>query len=170
MFVYMLITLATMTSDQTVFKTDQVEIAVNIHSSIFQYRITNISQEPINFIEFNHTAAYAFTAPEGWKYKQASPNTFETWTEASKMAIYPDKSKDFSLRVSSRGAVLGLAPIKIKVHSGETITIPDIWAPSPEPTSYLYFILGMLFLILIAHTAIIVYRNRHRKNVEIKNV
>jgi hypothetical protein len=93
-----------------------------------------------------------------------------TTTETSSMAIYSGKSKDFSLRVSSRGAVLGLAPIKIKFHSGETITIPDIWAPSPEPISYIYLIIGMLFLILIAHTAIIVYRNRHRKAIKIKNV
>jgi len=165
----MIIALAVTTSDQAVFKTDQVEIAVNIHSSIFQYRITNLSQEPINFIEFNHTAAYAFTAPEGWQYKQASSKVFETWTEASSAAIYPGKSKDFSLRVSSKGAVLGLLPIKIKFLSGETIAVPDIWAPSPEPISYVYLVLGMLFVILIAHTAIIVYKNRRRKNIEIKS-
>lgn len=146
-------------SNQAEFKNEQACISVNIWSNIYTYKLTNLSKSPIIGFEVGQHASYNFEVPEGWKM-DISPEIFQTWTENSKMGIAPKKTAEFSLRVSSVGAVLGLVPAKIKLQSGETITIPAVWSPVPEPKSYIILVSGLILFIVLLHSAIVIFKDR----------
>ena len=162
MIPYFLVALALLAPNQAEFKTEQVNILVDIQSNIFQYNVTNLASSPIVYFEVYHHAAYNFEAPEGW-HKEHSSKLFKAWTDDPHSAISQNKTGRFSMRVSSRGAVLGRAPAIVKFQSGPSVAVPDVWSSSPEPKSYVFLIAGLLLLIILLHTAVIIHKDRRRK-------
>jgi len=161
MLAYVFIALTIATPNQAEFKTDQVSIKVDIQSNIFKYEVTNLGASPIVGFEAQHHASYNFIVPDGW-HKEDSSDLFKAWTDDLELAIGPGKTAEFSMRVSSRGAVLGRAPAKVRFQSGQTATVPNVWSPSPEPRSYIFLIAGLTLFIILLHTAALVRKNRRR--------
>jgi len=167
MLPYFLVTLALLAPNQAEFKTEQVNILVDIQSNIFQYNVTNLASSPIVYFEVYHHAAYNFEAPEGW-HKEHSSKLFKAWTDDPHSAISQNKTGQFSMRVSSRGAVLTKAPVKIQFLSGQTAIVPDVWSPAPESKSYVFLIAGLFLLISLLHTSIIIHKD-HRRETRLVN-
>jgi hypothetical protein len=161
MLLYLFTALALLAPNQAEFKTEQVAILVDIQSNIFQYNITNLASSPVVYFEVNHHAAYNFEVPEGW-HKEHSSDIFKAWTDDPQSAIGPDKTAEFSMRVSSRGAVLTRAPVKIQFLSGQTSIVPAVWCPAPEPKSYVFLIAGLFLFIILLHTIVLVRKDRWR--------
>ena len=146
-------------SNQAVFKNKQIHITVTIKANIYTYKVTNLDDSAIVEFEVQQNAAYNFMAPDNWEV-DISSNSFRSWTNNPQAAIAHYKTAEFSLRVGSKGAVLGCSPVQLKTQSGEIITIEGVWAPVPEPKSYIFFVGGLVLFILLFHSAIIIIKNR----------
>jgi hypothetical protein len=162
MLAYLLVTLAIMAPNQAIFEADHVSIKVDIQSNIFKYEVTNLGASPIVGFEAQHHAAYNFLVPDGW-HKEDSSDLFKAWADDSELAIGPGKTAEFSMRVSSRGAVLNQAPAKVRFLSGQTVIIPNVWSPSPEPKSYVFLVASLFLFIILLHTAVIAFKNRRSR-------
>jgi hypothetical protein len=161
MLACVLMILAAMPPNQAEFKVEQVSIKVDIQSNIFRYDVTNLSTSPIICFEAKHHAAYNFQAPDGW-HKEDSSNLFKAWTDDPQSAVGPNKTGQFSMRVSSRGAVLGQAPVRIQFQSGQIVSVSDVWSPSPEPRNYVFLVAGLTLFIILLHSSVLIYKE-HRK-------
>jgi len=161
MLVYLIVAFAGLVSNQAEFETDHVRIRVTIKSNIYTYEVTNLSESPIVHFEVKRYAAYNFIVPEGWQ-EESSSDIFRASTSNSQTAILSNETAEFSLRVSSAGAVLGTTPAKVQFQSGKTSTVPGVWAPVAEPRSYGALVAGLITAIVLLHTAFLVYRNRRR--------
>ena len=153
---------ATDTPGQAIFKSPEAIVSVNITSSIYTYKVTNLDTDRVAGFEIEQHAAYNFKAPEGWE-KETSLNTFKAYATKPLYTIESKKIAEFSLRVSSRGAILGKRPVKITFESGKTITIPDVWAPVAEPKSYIVLVAGAILAIIVIQT-LIATRKRRQQN------
>jgi hypothetical protein len=147
------------TVGNAVFENDKVSISVTIHSSIYEYEVANHGSEPIVGFEIRHHAAYNFLAPDMWEVESTNEifraRTAKTWT-----SISPGQTKGFSLRVSSKGAVLGTSPVKIQFQSGKTVLVDGVWAPVKEPRSYTYLVAGVIFVLAAGHNIFVIYKKR----------
>ncbi len=149
-------------SDLGEFQTDKVSISVNIQSSIYTYQITNRNTSPMVSFEIPEHAAYNFIAPKDWKAEE-SEGIFKAWTDDFLQGIRSGEKEDFSMRVSSKGAVLGQVPAVIRFHSGESITVPAVWAPVAESRSYIFLVGGVILAIFVFHIWIIAAKQRKNK-------
>ncbi|MHC4222214.1 MAG: hypothetical protein ACYST9_07300, partial [Planctomycetota bacterium] len=111
-------------------------------------------------------AAYDPKAPAGWQTKMTSED-FSAWTDDPQTAITKNKTGEFSVRVGSKGAALGKADAQIKLSSGETIIIPQVWSPAPESKTNIIAVTLALFTIVLFHSLIIV-RKKHRDKTTAK--
>ena len=145
--------LAVLPPGQAEFKTNQAYVHVDIQSSIYTYTITNTGSSDITGFELPQHACYNFKAPDGWELESES-GIFLAWAKNGQSAISPQKNGQFSMRVSSSGAVLGKKPVKLKLNSGQIVTVADVWAPAKEPRSYMVLVVGMILLVLTGHTVI----------------
>ena len=143
------------------FKTDQVSLTVEIASNIYTYRLLNLASTAITGIEIPQHAAYNFQASNSWETEETN-NSFRAWTDNNSTAIPPNSAIEFSLRVSSTGAVLGQKPVKIYFKSGQVINIDNVWVSAAEPRSYILLVAGVILAIVILHTVVVVRRNRRK--------
>ena len=169
MLAYALVFLAAIAPNQREFIADEVKIVASIESNIYAYTVTNLSDEPIVGFQIGQTAAYNFIAPDGWE-KRISPGTFEAWTEERKKEIRPRFTGEFSMRVSSKGAVLGGGPAIVKFYSGRSVTVEDVWTPSPEPKQYRIVIAILILAIICFHTLATVIKNKRSKAASISDL
>jgi len=164
MLAHYIIAFLAMVPGQAEFRTNEVSITTNIQSNVYTYKVTNQSSSPIVRFEIKQHASYNFLVPEGWEH-EVSSDVLAAWTDDTKAGIQPNKTSEFSLRVSSIGAVLGQTPVKIKFLSGKTITIPNVWAPTTEPRSYIALIAGLILFIMVLHISILAYKKRQVKKI-----
>lgn len=127
---------AGLSGNEARFGNDDAEITVSIQANIYIYKISNLGRSPIVAFEVAQYAAYNFQTPDGWQM-DTSGRLFRAWVEAPTTGIAPGETAEFSMRVSSKGAVLGHAPAKLKNRSGLMIELADVWRPVPEPKSYI---------------------------------
>ena len=151
---------ATLPPNQMKSANDDASITVDVHSNIYTYTVSNLSSSPITAFEAGQHAAYNFEAPEGWQI-DSSGGMFRAWTEIPAKGIAPGQTGEFSMRVSSKGAILGRAAARVKYESGQTAELADVWSPAAEPRSYVALVACGMLLIVLAHSAIIVARD-HR--------
>jgi hypothetical protein len=144
---------------EAIFKSPEATVSVNISSSIYTYKVTNLDTDRITGFEIEQHASYDFIVPEGWE-KETSLHAFKAYTTKPAYAIELNKTGEFSLRVSSRGAILGKRPVKITFESGKTITIPGVRAPAAEPKSYIALVAGMILAIIVIQTVIATRKSR----------
>lgn len=135
LFVAVAVCQTTDTPGQKTFKSPQATVSVDIHSSIYTYKITNLEADRIVGFETGQHATYDFTAPAGWE-KEVAPGIFKAYAVTPTDGIGKNRTAEFSQRVSSKGAILGKRDAKITFESGKTITILDVWTPVAEPKSY----------------------------------
>ncbi len=150
---------ATLPPNQMKSASDDASITADVHSNIYTYTVSNLSSSPITAFDVGQHAAYNFETPEGWQI-DSSGETFRAWTEIPAKGIAPGQTGELSMRVSSKGAVLGRAAARVKFESGQTAELADVWAPAAEPRSYIALVAGGMLLIVLAHSAIIVARDR----------
>ena len=136
---------------------DGVRISVNVRASVYTYKITNLSAPPITRFEVQQHMSYNFEPPVGWAYDKKS-DRFLARVEDLSASIHRGETGIFSLRVSSKGAVLGLVKAKIGFDYRDDIVITDIWGPVAESRNYLYLIIGILTAILLIHIFLLHYR------------
>jgi hypothetical protein len=160
--IFLIIALTGISPNQAEFHNGEVSICVDIHSNIYKYNVTDLATSPIVEFEIRPHASYNFIVPEGWQ-NETSRGVFRAWSSSSQKAIYPNQSADFSVRVSSTGAVLGRIPVTVHLADGRTSTVAGVWAPTPEPRSYIALVAGLLIAIMVIHTAILTYRERARR-------
>lgn len=165
MLMYLIIALATAVPNQAHFESNQVDICVNVHSNIYTYKVTNLGSKSIVGFEIKKYASYNFMVPDGWQMDTSS-GLFHAWTTDAQTAITKNKTAEFSLRVSSKGAVLGVSAARVQLQSGQTVIVPGVWGPVPEPRSYIVLIGGLILLILLLHTVILTCRHRRKAKTD----
>lgn len=163
MLSFLCIAAITLLPNQAEFSSDAASILVEVNSNIYTYKVTNLSSDPIVHFEIPQHASYNFKVPDGWLF-DGSNERFTAWCDNPADALRSDETAQFSLRSSSTGSVLGKASAVFHFQSDRTITIPDVWAPSPEPKSYIHLIVITLLVIVLGHTFII-YISRKAKKV-----
>ena len=160
---------AQLSANQVEFRDEHACITVSIQANIYTYRVTNLSDSAIVGFEVPQHAAYNFQVPDGWQMN-LSPKLFMAWTETPATGIDPGRSSDFSMRVSSKGAVLGRGTVKLKLQSGKDIILPAVWTPVAEPRSHIALIVGVMLFIVLLHSIIIVLRDRRAGKSQVKAV
>jgi hypothetical protein len=141
------------------FKTDLVKINVSVQSNIFIYKVTNLGNSPINSFEIGQHVSYNFQAPEGWQ-KDSTRDSFKAWAENHQRGIEPNCDGEFSLRVSSTGAVLGRSEVKLETENGQKIIVAGVWTSAAESKSYIFLVGGLIIFIVLGHTVLTLYRKR----------
>ncbi|MHC4076731.1 MAG: hypothetical protein ACYSRZ_10050 [Planctomycetota bacterium] len=170
MLIYFIIAVIGLGPNHAKFGNDQVRINVEIRSSIYTYKVTNLTDSYIVRFELIQHSAYDPTAPEGWKKKIALGTDFyQAWTDDILAGIEPGKTGRFSLRIGSKGAVLGKGPVKVQFKSGKVVTISDVWAPVAESETYIATVAATVLAIVVLHNVIVVLRNRRQKKPAISD-
>ncbi|MFC1676766.1 hypothetical protein ACFL3G_06855 [Planctomycetota bacterium] len=169
MLFYLVFAYIAIAPGQAEFEANDVNISVNIRSNVYTYKLTNHNSSPVVSFETAQHVSYNFMVPDGWQM-DISPKTFHAWTNDPLKGIKPNRTKEFSLRVSSSGAVLGLAPAKLKLRSGETIILPNIWVPVPEPRAYITLVAGVILFIVLLHSCLIIRKKRRLKKTAANSV
>ncbi len=132
------------------FECQQAKLKVEVQASIYTYSVTNLSHAAIVSFEILCHSSYSFQGPNQWK-KSYSDSIYRAWTQEVQAGIQPQETKTFSLRVGSKGAVLGHVPLSLSYINGECVQIRDIWSPQPEPARYRIYLGILLFLVLSFH-------------------
>lgn len=126
------------------------DLSVTINSNIYTYRLKNTGSETIVGIELPQHAAYNFICPQGWIVEATSDKAAASVLDSQK-GIHPYQEGIFSMRVSSRGAVLGAAPITVHFQSGRSAAVPDVWVPVPEPSYYRFTVAAIVLSLVFYH-------------------
>ncbi|MCD6392671.1 MAG: hypothetical protein J7M40_04105 [Planctomycetes bacterium] len=162
MLVYFTLIMLGVLPNQAQFTNDKASVVVNVSSNIYTYTVSNNTTDPVVGFEIAEHACYNFKTPERWE-SDTSGGTFKCWTEDSFFAITPNKAGKFSLRVSSNGAVLGTATVRLKFQSGAAASIPGVWAPVREPETSAIFVAAAMLVIIAAHILILTLRDRRNR-------
>lgn len=165
MLVYLFVILAAVIPNQKDFIVEDVKVTVLIESNVYKYKITNIGTDSIVGFQMGHHASYYFMAPDGWE-KQRTDDMFNAQSKGNGSAIKPDSSGNFSMRISSMGATLGIRSMELKFASGRTVTA-DVWGPMPEPPSYRFSIVIVFVLILLLHSVLVLRRKKRSRESEL---
>jgi len=161
-FFYLTVVLLCVFPNEAEFEAEDVHVHVSVRSNIYTYTVTNLGTSPIIAFEVREHSAYNFIAPEDWD-KEFSGGVARARAGNTEVAIRPGEAADFSLRLSSKGAVLGYAPAKVHFQSGKTVTISGVWATVPEPRGYVGWVSAIVLIILLLHTTVLVYKDRRRQ-------
>jgi len=148
------------------FKTDKAIVRVTVSSSIYTYEVTNLQGSPIVRFKIGQHHSYAFTPPDGWE-RQSEKDFFCADTNRPDKTIGFRQTKDFSVRVSSRGAVLGKSDIELRSESGQIIVIPGVWSPASETKSYPLAVAGTIIAIMLIQTVIVNRRSKRKLTKDI---
>ena len=132
---------------------------VTIQANVYKYTIGNTGDSPIIEFQVVQHATYNHSAPEGWKI-DTTADTFRAWTETGSMGIHPGQEAEFTMRVSSSGAVLGRGPAMFRLQSGRTVQLTDVWCSAPEPRSHIAIVAGTLIAIVLLHSIVMILRYR----------
>lgn len=162
MLAYFIIALAGISGNDAAFKNEHVDIDVTIASNVYTYQVRNLSTEPLVGFEIRQYAAYNFITPDDWQ-QECTSDMFRAWTQAPETGIAPGDTGKFSLRVSSRGAILGSVPVIVSFDSGTTSTVAAVWSPVKEPSSYIALVVVVFLVIILLHSVIIIRKNRSGK-------
>ena len=144
------------------YVTEQMRVDFYIQSNDFIYRVTNLGQTPIVGFELPQHSCYFFRAPKGWLI-ETPDGRFEARAPSPQKGILPYQTGQFSFRVSSKGAVLGRGPAKVRFQSGPPVELPEVLAPSGEPPGHLAAVAGTILVLFLLHGAVGTWRNRRAK-------
>ncbi|MCB9850182.1 MAG: hypothetical protein H6817_05705 [Phycisphaerales bacterium] len=144
---------------------DGVRIRAEVASNLYTWTVTNVSAEPITSfaIDVHHT--YDFQGPEDWELDGPMPSgAFRAWTTDELRAIRPYKSATFSVRVNSRGAILGEGVATIGLSNGIEVVIPGVWQPVPESRTTIAIVAAGACVLATLHVLGGVVRTRRERS------
>jgi len=141
---------------------DGIRVRVSVKSHIYTWEVTNVAAPPITTFEIAVHKSYDYHAPPGWTVER-SRERFRAWTDDRDSAIRVNRSKSFSSRVSSLGAVLGQLPLTLGFDpdSTEPVTFDAVWGPVRKPVSLAVLVAGTIVMIAGVHT-LVLWRRAHR--------
>ena len=144
------------------YVTKQMRVDFYIQSNDFIYRVTNLGSAPIVGFELPQHSCYFFRAPKGWTI-ETPDGRFEARAPDPQKGIQPYQTGQFSFRVSSKGAILGRGPAKVRFQSGPAVELPEVLAPSGEPPSHLAAVAGTILVLFLLHGAVGLWRDRRAR-------
>ena len=168
MLMYLCAILLAVAPNQKDFIVEDVKITTQVESNIFMYTVTNLGTDPIVGFQMKYYASYYFMAPDGWE-KQDVDKVFMAKSKDKETAILQNSSGEFSMRVSSKGAVLGIKPVEVEFASGRKV-IADVWAPVVEPASYKVFIITIVLAVLLSHSLLVMRQKKRNSESELTDV
>ena len=141
---------------------DGIRVRVSVKSHVYTWEVTNVAAAPIMSFEIAVHKSYDYQAPPGWTAER-NKQRFRAWTDDRDSAIRVNRSKSFSSRVSSQGAVLGQLPLTLGFDPDSTkvVTIGAVWGPVPKPVSLAVMVAALIVLIAGVH-ALVLWRRSHR--------
>ena len=151
--------------NQAQFKSDKVDILVDVSSSAYTYVVMNHSSDPVVGFEIPEHASYNFTVPKGWQH-DASQGLFKCRTQDPSAAIADGQKGEFCMRVSSAGAILGAVSAHVVFRSGDTAVISGVWAPVRQPRSHTVLVTATIVAIVAAHAVIVGVRGRRNRRAQ----
>ena len=138
---------------------DGVRIHVDVHASDYTFTVWNVGAEPIMSFEIPQSNAYLFRAPDGWSM-ESDLVKFRAWTDDRRQAIRRRNPGTFSMRVSTKGAVLGEVDAEVGLKSGETVVLPKVWGVVPEPRSTVLLVSAVVGVLIVFHTLVLTWLER----------
>ena len=136
-----------------------VRVSVSIQSHIYTWQITNLGAPPITSFEIEPHNTYDEHAPAGWAI-EIDGDRFRAWATDEKEAIHPNQTKEFTVRVSSRGAVLGRIPLTVGFDDAlEPLTVDAVWGPVRKRRSMVVLVALTVAGIAVAHALVLTRRN-----------
>ena len=134
-----------------------VRIQVEVHAGLYTYEVLNLASDPIRSFEINFAQAYNFKSPEGWECEEDG-DTFRAWSPRAGDAIHRGEKGQFSLRMNSRGAVLGQADVRLETLSGAPVVVDNVWGAVPEPRAHIVLVGGVVGVIVAFHGLLLARR------------
>ncbi len=156
---WLVVTLAIVVVGPADAQQDGVRIHVEIQASDYTYWVGNVASRPITRFEVAQSNAYLFRAPDGWQV-ESKDGLFVAWTDDVRHAIRRRGTGKFSLRVTSKGAVLGEVQARLGLKSGESIVIDDLWGIVPEPRSTVLLVSGVMAALMLFHAGFMALLDR----------
>jgi hypothetical protein len=121
-------------------------VTASVDASIYRWVVQNRGPEVLVRFELPQEHCYNQSVPKGWDWSYED-GVFSAWAGQPESAVQPGRTAEFTARVSSTGAVLGLRPLTLGVGSGRNIVAGESWAPVAKPGS-------MVALVVVAIVAI----------------
>ena len=160
---YWMLILLGVLPNQAEFRSEKIDIVVDVSSSIYTYVVRNHSSDPVVGFEIPQHASYNFTVPKGWQH-EASDGLFKCLAKEPSAAIADGQKGEFSLRVSSAGAALGAVTARVVFRSGDAAVIRGVWAPVRRSRNYALLVTATMVALVVAHAVIMATRDRHKRN------
>lgn len=143
------------------FENEDVSIVVKVHSGVYTYEVTNLADSAIVGFKVITQAAFAIIVPNGWS-KEIAKEFLRAKTDDAGAAILPGQTESFDMYAIGKGSVLGTAEVHVEFQSGRQCIIDGVWAPVREPEYYTWLVVVCLLLIILAHAATLIYKDRRR--------
>jgi hypothetical protein len=138
---------------------DGVRIRVDVRAHVYTYTVVNLDASPITRFEIEQHNAYDFQAPDGWEF-EAEQGIFRAWATGEEAAIRYRQPRRFTMRVSSKGAVLGPVEARMSRESGDSVVIADLWGISPEPRATILLVSFVVTAVILIHAWLLARRDR----------
>jgi len=139
------------------FEGEGVQILVTLMGGQYTYRLVNLGASPIVRFEVDQVHTYNPQAPDGWQVEEAR-NRFVAWPQDLANAIHADQPKQFGMRVSSAGAVLGEGVARVSFADGRVVDVNHVWCPVLRPCGTKVLLSAVLAAIILAHAAWVFHR------------
>ena len=138
-----------------------VRIVTSVRSSVYSYTVTNHGPNPIVEIVIGQNTAYNFKAPAGWKF-DGENDVFRAWATESRFAIRNGQTGEFTFRASSEGTVLARFDAAVKLASGESVAMPQVWGPMKESRGLILLVAGVVLTMFGLHCALAAREDRRQ--------
>jgi len=145
------------------FENENVSVVVKVHSGVYTYEVTNLADSTIVDFKVITQAAFAIIVPDGWS-KEITKEFLRANTDNGGATIPPQRTESFDIYAIGKGSVLGTTEVHLEFQSGRQCIIAGVWAPVREPKYYTWLVAVCLLLIILAHTATLIYKDRRRAN------
>jgi hypothetical protein len=128
----------------------QAVVAASVDSSVYRWVVQNKGPEVLARFELRQENCYNQTAPDGWEWSYKD-GFFSAWAGQPESGVQPGGTAEFTARVSSAGAVLGIRPLTLGLRSGESIVVGQSWAPVAKPGSMVALVVVAIAAISVLH-------------------
>jgi hypothetical protein len=144
------------------FEADGVRVDVTVEAQIFTFDVTNVDAPTIMRVAIGSHHTYNHKAPNGWELEHEDA-VLRAWTTEYRQGIARGRTKTFSVRVGSHGAVLGRVPVTVGFDGDRAdLTIEDVWGPVGHPRGILLLVPTMVAAIGLFHAFLTVRRDKRR--------
>jgi hypothetical protein len=128
----------------------QAAVTVSVDASIYRWVVRNRGPEPLTRFELRQENCYNQSVPQGWKWSYED-GVFSAWADQPASVVQAGSSAEFTTRVSSAGAVLGIRQLTLGLGSGRSIIAGPSWAPVAKPASMMALVAVGIIAVAVFH-------------------